>query len=68
MLEYEVHKELFNFFNLEEDPKMHWTNSSSWAMVQHMHGTVLEATKSNVGATQFISLTYDEVSTIDNQS
>jgi hypothetical protein len=68
MLEYEAHKELFDFLGLEENLRMHWTNSISWAMVQHMHGIVLEATKSIVGATQFISLTCDEVNTIDNQS
>jgi hypothetical protein len=56
MFEYEVHKELFDFLNLEENPKMHWTYSLSWAMAQHMHGIVLEATKSIVGATHFISL------------
>ncbi len=33
-----------------------------------MHGIVLEATKSIVGTTNYFSLTYDEISTIDNQS
>jgi hypothetical protein len=37
-------------------------------MVQHMHGIVLEVTKSIIGVAQFISLTCDEVSTINNQS
>jgi hypothetical protein len=37
-----------------------------WVMVQHMHGIVLEATKFVVGVAQFISLTCDEVNTIDN--
>jgi hypothetical protein len=35
MLEYETHKDLFDFLNLEKNPKMHWTNNSSWVMVQH---------------------------------
>ncbi len=43
MLEYETHIELFDFLNLEENPKMHWIYSASWAMVQHMHNMVLEA-------------------------
>jgi hypothetical protein len=50
MLEYEAHKDLFDFLNFEENPKMHWTNDSSWAMVQHMHDITLEATKCIVGA------------------
>jgi hypothetical protein len=37
-------------------------------MAQQMHGIVLEATKSIVQTTNYFSLTYDEVSTIDNQS
>jgi hypothetical protein len=37
-------------------------------MVQHMHDIALEATKFVVGVAQFISLTCDEVNTIDNYS
>jgi hypothetical protein len=43
---------------------MHWTNSSSWAMVQHMHGIVLGAIKYVVGATQFISLVMKSIPSI----
>jgi hypothetical protein len=35
-------------------------------MAQHMHGIVLEVTKSVVKTTNYLSLTCDEVSTIDN--
>jgi hypothetical protein len=34
-------------------------------MAQHMHGIVLEATKFVVGTTNYLSLTCDEVNTID---
>jgi hypothetical protein len=51
MCKYKVHKELFDFLGLEENMRMHWTNLAGWAMAQHMHGIVLEATKSIVGAT-----------------
>jgi hypothetical protein len=33
-----------------------------------MHGIVLEATKSTIGIVNYLSLTCDEVNTIDNQS
>jgi hypothetical protein len=33
-----------------------------------MHEIILEATKSIVGTTQYLSRTCDEVNTIDNQS
>jgi hypothetical protein len=68
MLEYEAHKELFDFLNLEENPKMHWIDSLGWAITQHMHNIVLEATIFAIIGAQYISLTCDEVSTIDNQS
>jgi hypothetical protein len=38
MLGYEAHKDLFDFLNLEKNPKMHWTHNFGWAMAQHMHG------------------------------
>jgi hypothetical protein len=68
MLEYKVHKELFAFLSLEKNPTMYWIDSIGQAMAQHMHGIVLEVTKFVVGAVQFMSLTCDEVSTIDNQN
>ncbi len=39
MFEYEVHKDLFEFLNFKENPKMHWIDISGWAMTQHMHGS-----------------------------
>jgi hypothetical protein len=30
---------------------MHWTNLTSWAMAQHMHNMVLEATISTITTT-----------------
>jgi len=65
MLELKVHKELFDFLSLEENPKMKWIDSvGNWAMAQHMHDIVLEVTKYVIGVAQFISLTCDEVSTM----
>jgi hypothetical protein len=51
MFEYEAHKELFDFLYLEENLKIHWTNLASWAMTQHMHNMVLEATFSTITIT-----------------
>jgi hypothetical protein len=57
MLEYEAHKDLFDFLNFEENPKMHWTNSSAWITTQHIHGIILEATKFIIKKTQIL-ITY----------
>jgi len=42
---YEAQKDLFNFLNLEKNPKMHWLITFCWVMAQHMHGTILKAIK-----------------------
>jgi hypothetical protein len=52
MLEYEVHKDLFDFLNLEENPKCIWIDDSGWVMVQHMHCIILEVVKFVVGVAQ----------------
>jgi hypothetical protein len=44
MLEFKVHRNLFNFLNLAEKFKLYWMNSMGWVLVQHMHNIVLEAT------------------------
>ncbi len=54
MLEYEAHKDLFDFLNFEENPKMHWTNNYAWIMAQHIHGIILEATKCIIKKTQIL--------------
>ncbi len=37
-------------------------------MVEFMHQMVMKVTRAVIQAAQYISLSYDEVSTIDNQS
>jgi hypothetical protein len=66
MHEYKAHKGLFDFMNFEQDPEMHWTNMMAWAMVQHMHHIISEATKATIGVAWYMWFTYDEVITIDN--
>jgi hypothetical protein len=65
-LNMKTHMELFDFLNLEENPKMHWIDSASWAMVQHMHNMILEANISIIIVVWYISLTCGEVNTIEN--
>jgi hypothetical protein len=66
MLEYEAHKELFDFLNLEENPKMHWIDSIGSAITQHMHNIVLEATIFANTSARYIYLNCDELHTINN--
>jgi hypothetical protein len=64
----EAHKELFDFLNLEENPKMHWIDSVGWTIIQKMHNIVLEATIFAITSAQYISSTCDEMSTLNNQN
>ncbi len=66
MLEYEVHKDLFDHLNLEKNSKMYQINKVDLVMAQHMHGVILEATKFVVGTVNYLQLTCDEVNTIGN--
>jgi len=66
MFEYEAHKGLLEFLNFEENPKIHWTNLVGWAMIKHIHNIILELVIYTITTTQYISLTCDEVSIIDN--
>jgi hypothetical protein len=68
MFEYKAHKKLFDFLSLEENPKMHQGQFNRLGHGSTHHGIILEATKSTIGATQFIALTCDEVNYINNQN
>jgi hypothetical protein len=52
--EYDAHKDLFDFLNLEENPKMHWIKNFAWIIAQHIHGINLEATKFIINKTQIL--------------
>lgn len=68
MLKVDVHKDLFDFLNLENNLKMHCIDTYNQAMGQHMHGIILEPIHFVVGIAHHLSLTCEEVGTIDNQN
>jgi len=49
-------------------PKTHWSNSIGWEMTSYMHELVVKKTMDLVQVAKFISFSYDEVTTLDQQS
>ncbi len=64
MLEYETSKPLFKFLQVLKNNKKHWSDNSSWTMVEFMHQEVWKVTR----ATHYVAFNCDEVSIVDNQS
>ncbi len=50
------------------NPKMHWSNNLGWIMVEFMNVHVINAILAKVFAPNYVVLTCDEVSTMDNGS
>jgi len=50
------------------NPKMHWSDNLGWIMVEFMNVHVINAILTKVFAPNYVVLTCDEVSTMDNGS
>jgi hypothetical protein len=68
MLEYEFLRSLFEFLVIPRNCKKHWIDNSGWQMAKFMNQDVLRTTIKVVVTTQYVTLNYDEVFTLDNQS
>ncbi len=68
MTNFERLKWLFQVFKGGKLPPKHWSNSTSWTMVEAMHNIILRATQNVMQKSLFIFVNCDEVTTIDNQS
>jgi hypothetical protein len=67
MLEYESLKPLFEFLVMPKNNKKHWSGIGM-TIVEFLHQVVMRATRVGVQTPHYIVLSYDEVSTVDNQS
>jgi len=50
------------------NPKMHWSNSLGWIMVEFMNVHVINAILAKVFTLNYVAFTCDKVSTMDNGS
>ena len=49
-------------------PLKYWTEGSGWKMAESLFNVVQKMTKKVVNTTPYLSITYDEVTTLDNRS
>ena len=68
MLEYESRAALYEFLNVPNFPRMHWSDNSGWIMAEFMYAEVRTAISRVLVGANYVALTCDEVSTIDNGS
>jgi hypothetical protein len=59
---------LLQFLDVKDFPKNHWSNSIGWEMASYMHELVVKKTRDLVQVARFISFSYDEITTLDQQS
>jgi len=68
MLEYEACQSLFKFLLLLGLPKLHWSDNASWEIADAMFKQVAKQNRVVMQSSKFLSMSCDEVTTIDNQS
>jgi hypothetical protein len=68
MLEYESKATLYEFLNVPNFPIMHWSDNSGWIMVEFMYAEVRTTISRVFVGANYVALTCDKVSTIDNGS
>ncbi|KAG0574823.1 hypothetical protein KC19_VG294800 [Ceratodon purpureus] len=68
MLEYEASHSLFKYLLVPGLPKLHWSDNSGWEMADAMLKQVLKQNRVDMQSSNFLSMSCDEVTTIDNQS
>ncbi len=67
MLKYESLMSLFEFLVVPKNNKTHYNDSSRWTMAKFMHQVVMRATKVIGQVAYYVALSYDKVSTVNNQ-
>jgi len=68
MQEYETIGPLYEFLAVLKNNEKKWSDRSSWTMAKFMHQKMMKATKVVVGVAQYVVISCDDVSTVDNQS
>jgi hypothetical protein len=66
MTNYEDMPSLFHMLKVKYVSQKHWSNSLGWGMVEVMYGVLLEAIKATIACANFIVVSANEVTTIDN--
>ena len=68
MLEYESLFSVFEFLDVPFLPRAHWSDSSSWIMAEFIYKMVRCEIRKRVSGSDFIAVTCDETTSVDNGS
>ena len=68
MLEYEAHQGLYKLLGVPDLPGAHWCDSSAWIMASFMHKLVVEEIHKLVESANFLAVTVNEATSVDNAS
>jgi hypothetical protein len=68
MCDYERQQYLLRHLKVKNVPIKHWSKTSGWEMAEHLYASVLAALKVVVQFARIISISVDEVTTVDNTS
>jgi hypothetical protein len=68
MIKYEQMQSLFAFFKVPNNPLKHWNDCVGWEITKNLYRVVLNAIKEVILTSSFLSISTNEVTTIDNHS
>ena len=68
MCDYERQQHLLRHVKVKRVPKRHWSKTSGSEMSEYLHASVMSALKVIVQSARFVSISADEVTTVDNTS
>jgi hypothetical protein len=68
MVEYKHMRRLLNHLEVPKLPFKHWCDNSGWELAESLYRVVRDRTRACIGGGQFISISYDKVTTCNNQS
>jgi hypothetical protein len=67
-VDYEGMKSLFKKLWINNYPHKHWSNSLGWIMGEHMHNVMLDTMQWPMAKVNFLSISCEEITNIDNQT
>jgi hypothetical protein len=62
MLEYKVQKPLSKFSGMPLMPKNHWSNVTSWVMVEFMYNKIVRKLKDVIVASNYLDCNHNQTS------
>jgi hypothetical protein len=68
MMDFSNSRELLQQLEVPECPKKYWSKGSNWQMAERMANVVSEKTMQVLSDANFLSISADEVTSVDNTS